>query len=149
MYLGPREIDENQEYPLISDNIKESAHFTRPQSQEMSLANPPQKTASGRFLIIATIRSKPGKEETLAELLKLIQKRANSDEEPGTFTYRVTRRIDAEGKHLSDFVIIEEYDGAAGLKAHMAAAPFQNVIKIAKEQDLMDGELSGDFLDEI
>ncbi|KAJ4487690.1 hypothetical protein J3R30DRAFT_3400393 [Lentinula aciculospora] len=119
----------------------------------MSLANPPQNTASGRLMLIATIRAKPGKEEHVGELLKLAQKRANSDEEPGTslfqlqFTYRVTRRIDAEGKHLPVFIVVEEYDGAAGLKDHMAAPPFQNLIKTSQELDLMDGEVLVDFLD--
>ncbi|KAJ3712249.1 hypothetical protein C8R42DRAFT_687414 [Lentinula raphanica] len=114
----------------------------------MSLENPPP-TASGRLMLIATLRAKPGKEEPLGALIKQVQDRANSEEEPGTFTYRVTRRIDAEGKRLSDFVIVEEYAGAAGIKEHTAAAPFKNLIQTAQEQDLMNGEVLIDFLDEL
>ncbi|KAE9386051.1 hypothetical protein BT96DRAFT_1006467, partial [Gymnopus androsaceus JB14] len=86
-------------------------------------------------------------EERLGELIKVVQKHALSDEEPGTFTYRVTRRVDAQGKLLPVYVIIEEYAGAAGMQAHTSADAFQNLIKTAKEEDIFGGNVSVDYLD--
>jgi len=114
----------------------------------MSLPPPPSTTPSGRLMVVATLPAKPGKEERLGELIKVVQKLALSDEEPGTFTYRVTRRVDAQGKLLPVYVIIEEYAGAAGMQAHTSADAFQNLIKTAKEEDIFGGNVSVDYLDE-
>ncbi|KAF5379596.1 hypothetical protein D9757_009215 [Collybiopsis confluens] len=129
--------------------------------------NPPASTPSGKLMVVATIVAKPGKDAIVQEYLKKAQERANSDEEPGTYTYRVTRRVDAEGKHLPVFVIVEEYagtvavyfliwslfslhpwaSGAAGMMAHAGGPPLVAFIKAAQEQDIVEGGLQLDFLD--
>ncbi|KIK54101.1 hypothetical protein GYMLUDRAFT_88246 [Collybiopsis luxurians FD-317 M1] len=101
---------------------------------------PPESTPSGRLMVVATIKAKPGKDAKVGEYLKEAQRRANTDEEPGTFTYRVTRRVNAEGKHQPVFVVIEEYAGAAGMKDHAAGPPL--------EQDLLEADgFALDYLD--
>ncbi|KAF5379600.1 hypothetical protein D9757_009211 [Collybiopsis confluens] len=100
-------------------------------------------------MVIATIVSKPDKVDIVEKYMKVVQKRANSDEEPGTFTYRVTRRVDAHGNHLPVFIIIEEYAGAAGMLIHAEAAPLSEFLKAAKEQDLLEEAPTIDYLDEL
>ncbi|KAJ3918858.1 hypothetical protein F5877DRAFT_67035 [Lentinula edodes] len=109
---------------------------------------PPPPTPSGRLMIIATLSVKPGKEQLIQDLLKDAQKRANRDEEPDTFTYRFTRRLDKKGAHLPVFVVIEEY-GVNGLEVHMAGPLLQALMETFKDSDVLDGELVIDYLDEI
>lgn len=45
-------------------------------------------------------------EQQLTDMLKVAKDSALSDEEPGTLTYRVTRRVDSEGKLLPIFVLV-------------------------------------------
>ncbi|KAJ3727236.1 hypothetical protein DFJ43DRAFT_1041239 [Lentinula guzmanii] len=77
--------------------------------------------------------------QTVQDLLKAAQKRANSHEEPGT--------VDTEGKHLPVFVVIEEYDGIEGLEAHMAAKPLRESMETFKDPDVLDGEVVVNFSD--
>ncbi|KAF9069406.1 hypothetical protein BDP27DRAFT_1421043 [Rhodocollybia butyracea] len=114
----------------------------------MSLENPPKSTPSGRLMLIATITAKAGKEAAVATHLKDVQKLALSDDEPGTSFYRVTRRVDVHGHLLPVFVVIEDYAGAAGLRAHIAGAAFQKFGKALQEEDLLEGEIGIDYLDE-
>ena len=68
------------------------------------------------------------------ELLIDVAKRANSDAEPGTRTYRVTRTAD-EGL---TFVVFEEYDSAAALEAHQAGDAYQALVPVASELQTFD-----------
>lgn len=51
-----------------------------------------------------SIQVKPGKEERLLELLKAVSISANSKNEPGCLTYRLTRKVDG-----SQVIVYEEY----------------------------------------
>ncbi|KAE9394607.1 hypothetical protein BT96DRAFT_185301 [Gymnopus androsaceus JB14] len=117
----------------------------------MSFVTPPPKTTpSGKISIIVTGRVKAGKEEILTEVLKNNRKRANSDEEPGTLSFRVTRRLDSEGKFSPVFVVIEEYASDAAFKEHLAGPGFEGFAKALKEHDFFeDGSLSIDYVDDI
>lgn len=62
------------------------------------------------------------------DILITIAKKANSDAEPGTLTYRVTRSTDDGLK----FVVFEEYDSVASLEAHKAGPEFQRLLPVAQ-----------------
>ncbi|KAF9052575.1 hypothetical protein BDP27DRAFT_1373410 [Rhodocollybia butyracea] len=119
---------------------------------------PPKSTPSGKVILVATAHVKPGKKGITIEALKAGQKRTNSNEEPGTLTFRVTCRIDSEGSFSFWILYIltkiyrcmqEEYASAAAHKEHQASPGFQNFVRILKEQDILDGELSIKYLDDI
>ncbi|WFD01485.1 hypothetical protein MOBT1_000150 [Malassezia obtusa] len=86
--------------------------------------------SQGPFILVATLIAK-GKSEAdkLAELVVAVAKRANSADEPGTKTYRVSR----EHKDGLKIVVFEEYESAEALAAHQAAAEFQALAKAAPE----------------
>ncbi|KAE9394608.1 hypothetical protein BT96DRAFT_923465 [Gymnopus androsaceus JB14] len=142
-------------YKRIQEQLQENQNTHRsphnPQSLKMSFITPPPKTTpSGKILSIVTGRVKAGKEEILAEVLKNVQKRAESDEEPGTLTFRVTRRLDSEGNFLPVFFLIEEYASDAAFKEHLAGPGFESFAKALKEHDFFEeGSFSIDYMDDI
>ncbi|GAA6063017.1 hypothetical protein JCM10212_001796 [Sporobolomyces blumeae] len=84
---------------------------------------------SGRTTVFAFVTTKPGKGDEFQKLLSVARQSAESDREPYTLTYRTTRDGD-------NFAIFEEYDqdkkdseGRAGIEAHKAQPPFQNLLK--------------------
>ncbi|WFD47833.1 hypothetical protein GLX27_002496 [Malassezia furfur] len=80
-----------------------------------TMSTPPSQ---GSFILVATIVAKGQSEaDKLAELVVAVAKRANSAEEPGTKTYRVTR----EANVGLEIVVFEEYESAEALAAHQAA----------------------------
>ncbi|KAJ4485210.1 hypothetical protein J3R30DRAFT_3696529 [Lentinula aciculospora] len=115
----------------------------------MSSSQLPKSTPSGRVMVIATVPVKPEKVQIVQDLLKAAQKRANSDEEPGTLTYRVTRRVNAEGEYLPIFVNIasEEYDSIQGLETHMVGPPLRRLMEAFGDGDVLDGEVDIKFVD--
>ncbi|WFD43109.1 hypothetical protein MPSI1_001762 [Malassezia psittaci] len=90
----------------------------------------PPPPSEGPFILVATLVAK-GKSEAdqLAELVVAVAKRANSAEEPGTKTYRVTR----EHSEALKLVIFEEYESAEALAQHQAADEFQKLAKAAPD----------------
>ncbi|WFD34892.1 hypothetical protein MCUN1_001736 [Malassezia cuniculi] len=87
--------------------------------------------AQGPFILVATIIAKDkAQADSVSEKLKTIAKLANSDTEPGTLTYRVTRSADEEGL---TFIIFEEYESNDAFEAHKSSAEFQSLLPIAAE----------------
>ncbi|GAA6018447.1 hypothetical protein JCM11491_007001 [Sporobolomyces phaffii] len=85
--------------------------------------------SSGRTIVFAYATAKEGKADELQKLLAVARKSAESDKEPYTLTYRTSR-------HNNTFAIFEEYDqdvkgedGKAGIEAHKAQPPFQDLLK--------------------
>ncbi|KAF9070375.1 hypothetical protein BDP27DRAFT_623625 [Rhodocollybia butyracea] len=116
----------------------------------MSVVNPPPKTTpSGKIMAIVKIPVKEGKEAIATEALKLVQKRANSEEEPGTLTYRLMRQLDSQGNLRPVFFLFEEYTDNAAFEEHLASPGVQCFAKALKEHDVLDGQLSIDYVDDI
>ncbi|SPO40146.1 uncharacterized protein PSFLO_05628 [Pseudozyma flocculosa] len=92
----------------------------------MSLPEMPK----GRFNIVARIEGKGPKEtEELAQVLKRVVERANSDEEPNTLFYKAHR----SAKDPNVLLVYEEYDnkgGSVAMDAHRAGADFQQLFKL-------------------
>ncbi|WFD32676.1 hypothetical protein MSPP1_003725 [Malassezia sp. CBS 17886] len=81
-------------------------------------------------VLTASIKAKgPSEAEKLAASLQVLAKRANSDAEPETKTYRVVRSQDG-----LTFVVFEEYESEAGLDAHKNNPEFQKMF--AESADL-------------
>ncbi|KAG8968200.1 hypothetical protein FRC03_008335 [Tulasnella sp. 419] len=77
----------------------------------------------GTIILNAHLEAKDdSKAEELHKILKNIQTRANSNEEPGCTTYRVARagRV---------FAVFEKYTGAEAIKQHFVSEPFQVLVK--------------------
>ncbi|KAF5350333.1 hypothetical protein D9758_012798 [Tetrapyrgos nigripes] len=95
--------------------------------------NAPEQTKTGKLVIVATLKIKPGKESRFEELVSKMREEANSDKEPGTLSYRTNRVLDKEGKPTGAYIVFEEYKGKDGLTAHMA--------KPATQAFLAEGEI--------
>ncbi|KAJ3847283.1 hypothetical protein EV368DRAFT_69228 [Lentinula lateritia] len=113
----------------------------------MSASQLPKSTPSGRLMIIANVPVKLGKEQIVYDLIKATQQRANSEEEPGTLTFRIARRVDKEGNYLPVFVAIEEYKNMQAHREHRTSPPLQTLVKALKESGILDGEITADFVD--
>lgn len=93
-----------------------------------SFSSPRKKRAN------SAIAKDKAQADKVNELLIEVAKRANSDAEPGTKTYRVTRSAD-EGL---TFVVFEEYESAAALEAHQAGDKYQALVPVASELQTFD-----------
>lgn len=97
----------------------------------------------GPFILVARFVGK-GESETdeLERLLLNTTKRANSDAEPGTKTYRLSRNANDKCK----LIVFEEYENEAALQAHQAADAYQAVEKRVSE---LASSFDIDFLHEL
>ncbi|KAK7463415.1 hypothetical protein VKT23_006768 [Stygiomarasmius scandens] len=107
----------------------------------------PETTPSGKLIIIATLKVKPGNEDRIKEILQGAKKDANSDKEPKTLSYRTALSVSSSGQHQSEFVVVEEYlGGRAGVMEHGAQAGSQALLK-AREEGVFE-EFDLKFYDE-
>ncbi|KAK7445145.1 hypothetical protein VKT23_015013 [Stygiomarasmius scandens] len=106
----------------------------------------PDKTSSGKLMVIARITVKPGKEALFERLAIESKVSANSDQEPGTHTYRLTRVIGSDAQPIPrKYILIEEYAGKAELLIH-AQTPAQE--NYGKEIGNMIESMDVDTVDE-
>ncbi|TIA92142.1 hypothetical protein E3P99_00748 [Wallemia hederae] len=77
---------------------------------------------SGPINVVAKITAEPAHADTVADLLKQVALVANSDKEPQTLTYRISRGISEQNNR---FVVYEEYAAPEALSAHLASPQFQ------------------------
>ncbi|KAK7435209.1 hypothetical protein VKT23_019778 [Stygiomarasmius scandens] len=95
--------------------------------------NLPERTSSGKLMILVRIKVKPGKETRFEELATASKLSADSDKEPGVLTYRVTRVVDKDAKPTGEYVAIEEYAGKAEVLTHLQAPAYLELMKEASE----------------
>ncbi|KAK7455812.1 hypothetical protein VKT23_010845 [Stygiomarasmius scandens] len=84
----------------------------------MDLSAIPEKTSSGKLMIVAHIKIIPGKEARYEELARKVKAFVDSGGEPKTLTYRLTRKVDKDGKPTGEYISIEEFTDKAGLLEH-------------------------------
>lgn len=73
---------------------------------------------TGRIILVAHLEAKPDKIADVETALLAIKANADSDAEPGCFTYRVS-------KFGHQFVVFEEYENAEAVKTHVASEPYR------------------------
>ncbi|KZV96943.1 hypothetical protein EXIGLDRAFT_732017 [Exidia glandulosa HHB12029] len=78
---------------------------------------------TGRIILVAEWEAKPDKVSELEKALLTIKARADSDAEPGCFTYRLN-------KFGHKFVLYEEYENQAAVQLHMSSDTFQALTKV-------------------
>ncbi|KAK7445144.1 hypothetical protein VKT23_009576 [Stygiomarasmius scandens] len=106
----------------------------------------PDRTSSGKLMVIANITVKPGKEALFEKLAIESKLSANSDKEPGTHTYRLTRVFNNDNEPMpGKYILIEEYAGKAGLLLHLQTVAQQAYTKAAG--DMIDS-MNVDIVDE-
>lgn len=94
-------------------------------SVESALDNVKAKIAGvGSFMLLAKIKVSQGYATEFQESLKKVSDIANSEREPGTKTYRVTRGL-KEDDHT--FIVIEEYFDLESLVAHASSEEFKTL----------------------
>ena len=81
-------------------------------------------TGVGSFMVLAKVKISQGYATEFQESLKKVSDVANSEREPGTKTYRVTRGL-KEDDHT--FIVIEEYSGLESLVAHASSEEFKTL----------------------
>ncbi|EGG11722.1 uncharacterized protein MELLADRAFT_102304 [Melampsora larici-populina 98AG31] len=79
-----------------------------------------------KFIILATITVQDDQTDQIKSKLLNIQKKAKSDEEPGTLSYRVHQSFETPNK----FTIYEEYENKSGLESHLKSTEFQDLMKL-------------------
>ncbi|TIB04361.1 hypothetical protein E3P92_01995 [Wallemia ichthyophaga] len=77
---------------------------------------------TGPFNVVAKVTSEPKHADDVAKLIKDVAVLANSDEEEGTLTYRISRGVKESS---NTFIVYEEYNAPAALTAHLHSTPFQ------------------------
>lgn len=77
-------------------------------------------------------RDRSGKEDEVAGHLRKIQDHSNSDAEPGTLVYRVSKSVNGE----TWFLVYEEYTGAEAMGQHAQGADFKAFF--AKSSELIE-----------
>ncbi|KAK7443759.1 hypothetical protein VKT23_015542 [Stygiomarasmius scandens] len=96
--------------------------------------NLPDRTSSGRLMVISHVQVKPGKEARFEELAIASRISASSDKEPGTLTYRVTRVVDNNAQPIpGKYLAIEEYAGKPELLQHFQTPAQQELMKEASD----------------
>ncbi|THU86449.1 hypothetical protein K435DRAFT_782852 [Dendrothele bispora CBS 962.96] len=94
--------------------------------------NLPERTSSGKLMVIVHINVKSGKEARFEELATASKVSANSDKEPGTLTFRVTRVVDNNAQPVAGkYIAIEEYAGKPELLQHFQTPAQQELMKEA------------------
>ncbi|PWN27401.1 hypothetical protein BDZ90DRAFT_232380 [Jaminaea rosea] len=71
--------------------------------------------------LLVHIQPKAGKEDEVASHLAKIQAKANSDDEPDTTVYRVSKSVQGP----VTFIVYEEYKTKAGMKHHTEQEEFK------------------------
>ncbi|KAF5350797.1 hypothetical protein D9758_010355 [Tetrapyrgos nigripes] len=114
---------------------------------DTAVDNLPERTSSGKLMVICYITIKPGQEEKFEKMSLDTRLYANSDKEPGTLTYRTTRVVGTDGKPVvpAKYVFIEEYSGKSSLLTHTQSPPQLEYIK--GMEDVMES-LTVDIVDE-
>jgi len=79
----------------------------------------------GHVVIVAHIVAAPGKGDEVEKVIKAVRDSANSNAEPGTLVYRVSR-------YKEEFAHFEEYESAEAIKAHMSLEPFSKLVEARK-----------------
>ncbi|KAF5332067.1 hypothetical protein D9758_016247 [Tetrapyrgos nigripes] len=82
----------------------------------------PNKTSSGKFMIIVNVQAVEGGEARLEELVENIQSFVATGAEPDTLTYRPVRVVDSNGNPTGAYVNIEEYTAKSALVSHFQSA---------------------------
>ncbi|KAF5346293.1 hypothetical protein D9758_011520 [Tetrapyrgos nigripes] len=82
----------------------------------------PNKTSSGKFMILFNSQAVEGGEARLEELVKNIQAFVATGAEPDTLTYRPVRVVDNNGNPTGAYVNIEEYTDKSALVSHLQSA---------------------------
>lgn len=85
---------------------------------------------SGPLQLAVHIKAKDGKEQEVAEWLSKIQAYANTDKEPDTNVYRVSRAVEGGGAW---FLVYEEYKNAEAMKHHTQGQDFKTFFSKAGE----------------
>ncbi|KZV96947.1 hypothetical protein EXIGLDRAFT_732020 [Exidia glandulosa HHB12029] len=81
---------------------------------------------SGRIILVAELEAKPDKVAEVEDALSKIKASADSDAEPGCYTFRAS-------KFGTKFVVYEEYENAAAIQAHSNTDAFKGASKVLAE----------------
>jgi len=76
----------------------------------------------GHIVIVAHVFAAPGKGDEVQAIVTKLRDSANSDAEPGTLVYRVSR-------FNEEFAHFEEYENVEATKKHQELQPFQDLLK--------------------
>ncbi|KAK1216250.1 hypothetical protein PQX77_021124 [Marasmius sp. AFHP31] len=99
----------------------------------MSSNTPEHLNPNAKFLVIAEITfSDSGKADGFEKHALAIQKVSNSDKEPGTLMFRISRGISPDEHHK--FTALEEYANKAAYERHQNSEAF----KALTSSDVMD-----------
>ncbi|KAK7444796.1 hypothetical protein VKT23_015113 [Stygiomarasmius scandens] len=112
----------NRLFPLIpslfliptcktSSVTRESEHYPQPCPDPPDLSGIPDKTSSGRLMLVAHVKVAEGREAEYEEVINEVKAFRDAGGEPGTLTYRVTRIVDENANPTGEYISIEEYTG--------------------------------------
>ncbi|KAH9823904.1 hypothetical protein DFH28DRAFT_879919 [Melampsora americana] len=106
-----------------------------------SLPSLPNYLSDTKFITIATIITQKDQSDQIKELLLKIQKRALSDEEPGTLSYRIHQSIE----NPETFIIYEEYENKLALESHLNSNEFKQLMNFKSIIISLDSKVSSLF----
>ncbi|THU80861.1 hypothetical protein K435DRAFT_809548 [Dendrothele bispora CBS 962.96] len=95
----------------------------------MDLSSIPDKTSSGKLMVVTHLKIAPGREARYEELAGKVKALVAAGGEPKTLGYRVTRKVDKDGKPTGEYISIEEFTDKAGLLEHFGTAPAAELLK--------------------
>ncbi|THU97140.1 hypothetical protein K435DRAFT_889881 [Dendrothele bispora CBS 962.96] len=96
---------------------------------DFDFSNIPERTSSGRLMLVAHVKVTPGKEALYEQLIKQVEICRNAGGEPGTLTYRVARKVDENANPTGEYISIEEYTGKPAFLDHLRTPPAIQFLK--------------------
>ncbi|KAK7457894.1 hypothetical protein VKT23_010241 [Stygiomarasmius scandens] len=114
-------------------SVARGTEDSQPCPDPPDFSNIPDKTSSGKLMVLGRVQVVEGKEARWEQIISDIKAFVETGAEPGTLTYRATRVVDENANPTGEYVNIEEYTSKEALLEHLRSPPACQFLRESSE----------------